>query len=96
MLNPPWKWQKSTCTIWPQAATHGMTFGAPMSDFKSYVVDGKAATLAINAGNDLIITSDFVNMYNEVLTAVNNGEISLERINDSVKRILAWKIAYNM
>lgn len=73
-----------------------MTDDLAMDAVKSYVVDGKAATLAINAGNDLIITSDFVNMYNEVLTAVNNGEISLERINDSVKRILAWKIAYNM
>ena len=73
-----------------------MTDDLAMDAVKSYVVDGKAVTLAINAGNDLIITSDFVNMYNEVLTAVNNGEISLERINDSVKRILAWKIAYNM
>ena len=73
-----------------------MTDDLAMDAVKSYVTDGKAATLAINAGNDLIITSDFVNMYNEVLTAVNNGEISLERINDSVKRILAWKIAYNM
>lgn len=73
-----------------------MTDDLAMDAVKSYVVDGKAATLAINAGNDLIITSDFVNMYNEVLTAVNNEEISLERINDSVKRILAWKIAYNM
>jgi beta-N-acetylhexosaminidase len=73
-----------------------MTDDLAMDAVKSYVVDGKAATLAINAGNDLIITSDFVNMYNEVLTAVNNGEISLDRINDSVKRILAWKIAYNM
>lgn len=67
-----------------------------MDAVKSYVVDGKAATLAIKAGNDLIITSDFVNMYSEVLIAVNNGEISIERIDDSVKRILAWKIAYNM
>ena len=73
-----------------------MTDDLAMDAVKSYVVDGKAATLAINAGNDLIITSDFVNMYNEVLTAVNNGEISLEKINNSVRRILAWKIAYNM
>lgn len=67
-----------------------------MDAVKSYVENGRAATLAVLAGNDLIITSDFVNMYNEILTAVNNGEISVDRINESVKRILAWKIAYNM
>lgn len=73
-----------------------MTDDLAMDAVKSYVLDGKAATLAVKAGNDLIITSDFVNMYNEVLNAVKMDEISIERINSSVKRILAWKIAYNM
>ncbi len=73
-----------------------MTDDLAMDAVKSYVNDGRAATLAVKAGNDLIITSDFVNMYNEVLNAVNTGEISIDRINESVKRILAWKIAYNM
>lgn len=73
-----------------------MTDDLAMGAVKEYVSDGRAATLAIKAGNDLIITSDFVNMYNEVLNAVNNKEISISRIEESVKRILAWKIAYNM
>lgn len=67
-----------------------------MGAVSSYVSDGKAATLAVDAGNDLIITSDFVNMYNEVLNAVNNKEIEIGKIDNAVKRILAWKIAYNM
>lgn len=67
-----------------------------MGAVKDYVLDGRAATLAVKAGNDLIITSDFVNMYDEVLHAVYNEEISVFQIDDSVKRILAWKIAYNM
>lgn len=67
-----------------------------MGAVKSYTSDGRAATLAVKAGNNLIITSDFVNMYNEVLNAVKTSEISMDRVNDSVKRIIAWKIAYNM
>lgn len=67
-----------------------------MGAVKNYVNDGKAATLAIKAGNDLIITSDFVNMYSEVLEAVKNKEISISRIDESVKRILAFKMAYNI
>ncbi len=67
-----------------------------MDAVESYVIDGRAATMAINAGNDLIITSDFVKMYSEVLDAVSNGEISIDRVNESVLRILAWKLAYNM
>ena len=67
-----------------------------MGAVRDYTKNGIASVLAINAGNDLIITSDFVNMYNEVLNAVNNKEIDIVKIDTAVKRILAWKIAYNM
>lgn len=67
-----------------------------MGAVRDYTTNGVASVLAINAGNDLIITSDFVNMYNEVLNAVNNKEIDIVKIDTAVKRILAWKIAYNM
>lgn len=67
-----------------------------MSAVSSYVDDNSAAVLAINAGNDLIITSDFVNMYNSVITAVKAGKIKMETIDTAVRRILAWKSFYNM
>ncbi|MDD6942305.1 MAG: glycoside hydrolase family 3 N-terminal domain-containing protein [Bacilli bacterium] len=67
-----------------------------MGAVSSYVDDNSAAVLAINAGNDLIITSDFVNMYNSVITAVKSGKIKMETIDTAVRRILAWKIFYNM
>lgn len=60
-------------------------------------VDGNtAATLAINAGNDMIITSSFETMYNEVLNNVKSGIIKEETIDKAVKRILAWKYAYKI
>ena len=68
-----------------------MTDDLDMDAVKSYVEDGKAATLAINAGNDMIITSDFMNMKNELLESVESGELSEETINQAVIRIIAWK-----
>lgn len=67
-----------------------------MGAVSSYVDDNSAAVLAINAGNDLIITSDFVNMYNSVITAVKAGKIKMGTIDTAVRRILAWKSFYNM
>ncbi|MEE1126077.1 MAG: glycoside hydrolase family 3 N-terminal domain-containing protein, partial [Acutalibacteraceae bacterium] len=47
---------------------------------------------AVLAGNDMIIVSDFVTAYNEVLNAVRNGEIPEEMINAAVDRIINAKI----
>ena len=67
-----------------------------MDAVKSYVTEGSAAVLAINAGNDMIITSDFETMFKEVLKAVNSGIIEQETINNAVRRIIAWKHAYGL
>ena len=49
---------------------------------------------AIIAGNDMILigSGSVSTAYNEINQAVNNGEISEDRINQSVKRILQWKM----
>lgn len=67
-----------------------------MDAVKSYVEDGKAAVLAIKSGNDMIITSDFKTMYNEIYDAYLEGEIKEEVIDKAVRRILAFKLAYKM
>lgn len=67
-----------------------------MGAISEYVDNNQAATLAINASNDMIITSDFINMRNEVIESVNNGKISLDKIDLAVKRIIAWKYAYGL
>lgn len=67
-----------------------------MDAVNSYVEDGSTAVLAVNAGDDLIITSDFVKMYREVYQAVTDKKIDIKTIDQAVKRNIAWKIAYNM
>lgn len=47
-----------------------------MDAVTEYVDNKEAATLAINAGNDMIITSDFVNMKNELLKSVKENKIT--------------------
>ena len=68
-----------------------MTDDLAMDAVKSYVEEGHAATQAMNAGNDMIITSDFVTMRDEVLKAVEEGKLEEETINQAVTRIIAWK-----
>lgn len=67
-----------------------------MDAVNSYVEDGSAVVLAVNSGDDLIITSDFVKMYREVYQAVTDKKIDIKTIDQAVKRNIAWKIAYNM
>lgn len=51
---------------------------------------------AVLAGNDIIIVTDFDTAYNEVLTAVQNGEIPTETIDNAVNRILEAKKAQGL
>ncbi len=57
----------------------------------------EAAVLAIQAGVDiLLIPEDFVRAYEGILEAVADGRISLQRIEESVLRILVLKEKYGM
>lgn len=67
-----------------------------MNAIKSYTDNDEAATLAINAGNDMIITSSFESMYKEVLNNIKKGKINKEKIDLAVKRIISWKLAYKL
>ena len=63
-----------------------------MDAVKAYVENNEAATLALNAGNDMIITSDFEEMYQELLQSLKDKKITEERLNQAVLRIINWKI----
>lgn len=52
---------------------------------------GEAAVLAVLAGNDLLISSDFPEQYAAVLEAIREGRISEEQIGNAVRRVLLWK-----
>ena len=55
-----------------------------MGAVAKFVDANNAATLAINAGNDMIITSSFETMFNEVLNNVKSGIIKEEVIDMAV------------
>lgn len=52
---------------------------------------GETAVLAVLAGNDLLISSDFPEQYAAVLEAIREGRISEEQIDNAVRRVLLWK-----
>ena len=56
----------------------------------------EAACMAIEAGADMILMpEDFKAAYNGVLSAVKSGEISEDRLNESVARIVRVKQGMN-
>lgn len=58
--------------------------------------DSSVAVLAILAGNDLICTTDFESQIPKVIAAVEDGTIGIDRINESVRRILELKLELNL
>lgn len=73
--------------------TDAMNKGA----IREYYEADEAAILALKAGCDMILCpDDFEKAYNGVLEAVQNGTISEERINDSLRRIYRIKYASMM
>lgn len=50
-----------------------------------------AEVKAVLAGNDMLIVSDFEKSYNLLLQALINDEITQDRIDESVLKIIKWK-----
>ena len=53
---------------------------------------GEAGVIAIEAGNDLVCCSDLETKYGAILEAAKSGRITEERINESLRRILTFKL----
>ncbi|VYU49855.1 beta-hexosaminidase [Clostridium tertium] len=69
-----------------------MTDDLQMSAIKNYYGEGNSAILAVNSGNDLIISSDYITQIPTVIDAVKNGEIKEEVIDKAVLRVLKLKL----
>ena len=67
-----------------------------MGAIDTYASESSAAVLAMTAGNDMMIVSDLPKLYQEILTAVENDEVSMNTIDVAVRRILAWKMSYGI
>ena len=63
-----------------------------MNGIRDFTGDSEAAVLAVQAGNDLLCCTDFATQIPAVINAVKSGEISEERIDESVIRILDLKL----
>lgn len=52
-----------------------------------------ATVKALQAGNDIVITTDYQESYNQIKDAVDDGTLSEDLIDNVVQRILSWKYA---
>ena len=68
-----------------------LTDDLAMDAVKAYAADGSVAVLAVQAGNDMIVTSDFETQISQVIEAVNAGTIREGAIDAAVTRVLSWK-----
>ena len=49
------------------------------------------AVLALSAGCDMVVTTDFETQIPQVLAALENGTLSRERVEEAASRVLGWK-----
>ena len=68
-----------------------MTDDLAMDAVAAYSEDGAVAVMALEAGNDLIITTDYRTQIPKVLEAVENGTLSMDTIDTDCRRVLTWK-----
>lgn len=53
---------------------------------------GEAAVMAVQAGNDMLCSTEYVTQYDAVLTALLEGRISMDTLNSAVSHVLTWKM----
>ena len=68
-----------------------MTDDLSMDAITSFTDGMAAAVTAVNAGNDLLIATDYKTQIPAVIEAVKNGVIKEETIDKAVFRVLTWK-----
>ena len=68
-----------------------LTDDLAMDAVESYAQDGSVAVLAVLAGNDMIVTTDFEAQIPLVIAAVEDGTIDPSLIDEAVTRVLGWK-----
>lgn len=73
--------------------TDAMAMGAVADSYTSDI----AAVMAVKAGADIILMPESLEKsFNAVLNAVNSGEISISRIEESAERVLTLKAKYKI
>ena len=73
-----------------------MTDDLAMDAVAAYANDGSAAVMALKAGNDLIITSDYRTQIPQVVAAAEAGELDPLLLQNACRRVLQWKQALGL
>ena len=68
-----------------------LTDDLAMDAVEAYAADGSVAVLAVLAGNDMIVTTDYRVQIPLVIAAVEEGTVDEGLIDQAVVRVLTWK-----
>ena len=63
-----------------------------MGAIQDFCGEVNSAVYAVEAGNDMLISTNFESQFESIMAAIDEGRITEERINESVRRILIMKI----
>ena len=69
-----------------------MTDDLAMDAVRAYAADGNAAVMSIQAGNDLVVTTDYRAQIPQVIRAVKDGTLAEKAIDAACLRVLRWKL----
>lgn len=69
-----------------------MTDDLAMDAVKAYAADGNVAVMSIQAGNDLVVTTDYRTQIPRVIQAVKDGALAEETVDAACLRVLRWKL----
>ena len=73
-----------------------MTDDLAMDAVAAYAEDGAVAVMALTAGNDLVLTTDYRTQIPKVIEAVENGTLDEAAIDAACRRVLRWKQALGL
>lgn len=68
-----------------------MTDDMDMAGLAAFTSQEEAGLQALQAGNDLILSSSYSSQIPYILQAIQKGDYSEEQLNQSVERVLQWK-----
>ncbi|MDT2672942.1 glycoside hydrolase family 3 N-terminal domain-containing protein [Enterococcus dongliensis] len=68
-----------------------MTDDMDMAGLADFISQDEAGLQALQAGNDMILSSSYSTQIPYILMAIKNGEYSEKQLDQSVKRLLTWK-----
>ncbi|MDT2753553.1 glycoside hydrolase family 3 N-terminal domain-containing protein [Enterococcus pseudoavium] len=68
-----------------------MTDDMDMAGLADFISQEEAGLQALQAGNDLILSSSYSSQIPFILDAIKKGEYSEKQLNQSVERLLIWK-----